>query len=82
VTNVAVLAGLLLSFATCCTAHVIIAVRLARRRPRYRGLLALVVPPLAPVWAHGQGWRLLAYLWFAGVAGYALARAAASLLVP
>jgi hypothetical protein len=79
--NLAVLAGLLLSFAACLTAHVLIVVRLARRRPRYRGLLALVVPPLAPTWAYREGWRLLAFVWLGGVLGYALARVVASLLI-
>jgi hypothetical protein len=67
-----VLAVLLLSFATLCTTHLAIAVRLVWRvRPRYRGLIALVVPPLAPVWAYGQAWRAMCWIWIGSVVAYA-----------
>ncbi len=68
-----VLAALLVSFATLVTTHVVIAVRLLwRARPRYRGLVALVVPPLAPVWAYGEQWRRLCWLWVGSVVVYAV----------
>ncbi|MCA9624331.1 MAG: hypothetical protein KC731_35155 [Myxococcales bacterium] len=67
-----VLALLVLSFATLATTHVVIGVRLIwRERPRYRGLLALVVPPLAPVWAYRARWRVLAATWILAVVAYA-----------
>lgn len=47
------LALLVLAFATLVTVHVALAAGLAARGPRWRGAVALVVPPLAPWW----GWR-------------------------
>lgn len=68
------LGGLVVSFATLVTVHVFIAVRLTlRARPRWRGALALLVPPLAPIWAWRQGWRRSAQLWAAAVIGYGIA---------
>jgi hypothetical protein len=51
-------------------AHGAILVRLAMRRPRYRALVALAVPPLAPYWAWRQGTRTLVYVWGAALALY------------
>jgi hypothetical protein len=79
VRDFAVLAALLVSFATLLTTHVVIAVRLAwRTRPRYRGLVALLVPPLAPWWAYGQRWRRLVALWVGAIAVYLVARVLAA----
>lgn len=75
-----VLAMLVLSFATLLTTHLVIALRLSlRARPRYRGLLALLVPPLAPFFAWGQHWRRLAALWVGAVVSYAVLVVVASL---
>ena len=75
-----VLTVLLLSFATLLTTHIAIAVRLiVRVRPRYRGVLALFVPPLAPVWAYAQTWRAMCWIWVAAVVAYAAAVGAAHL---
>ncbi len=74
-----VLAALVLAFATFVTVHVFLAGRLTlRARPRWRGLLALVVPPLAPLWAFREGWRRSATLWVAAVLAYVVARIAAA----
>jgi hypothetical protein len=71
------LAVLVLSFATVVTVHVAIAARLVlARRPRWRGLIALAVPPLAPLWAYREGWRRSATLWLAGVLAYLVGRIA------
>jgi hypothetical protein len=51
--DIAALGVLLVAFAVLSTAHVTLAIGLARRHPRFRGLLALIIPPLAPWW----GWR-------------------------
>jgi hypothetical protein len=73
-----VLAILLLAFATLITVHIGVASRLVlRARPRWRGVLALVVPPLAPIWAFREGWRRSAILWIAAVVVYLVARIAA-----
>jgi hypothetical protein len=73
------LGALLLCFATLVTTHVAIAARLLGHHPRYRGLVALVVPPLAPWWAHEKRWRVLVWLWVGSTVGYAVARVVAEL---
>ena len=65
---------LVVAFATLLTAHVAIAVRLAFRKPRYRSVLALVVVPLAPVFAYRAKWRVSFWAWSVAVAVYAVAR--------
>jgi len=73
-----VLAVLVVSFASLVTVHVFIAGRLVlRQKPRWRGLLALVVPPLAPIWAYRAGWRRSSTLWAASVLAYLVGRIAA-----
>lgn len=77
--KIALLAVLLLSFATLMTTHVAIAARLLwRARPRSQALVALVVPPLAPFFAHRQRWRGMAALWVGSVLTYAVALTVAS----
>jgi hypothetical protein len=77
--NVAIFSGLVLGFATFVTAHVALSARIAlRQKPRWRGLLALLVPPLGLLWAFRAGWRRLGLLWLAGVAVYLVARIAAT----
>lgn len=75
-----VLAALLLSFATLVTMHVAIVVRLIwSATPRYRGIVALVVPPLAPVWAYEQQWRRMCWIWVGALLVYAAFLATATL---
>ncbi len=70
-----VLAGLVLGFATLVTVHVALAVRLMRReRPRWRGLVALVIPPLAVIWGFRAGFRRNAVLWLVAVVVFLIAR--------
>jgi len=67
-----VVAVLLLSFATLICTHVAIAVRLLwRRERRYRALVTLVLPPLAPIWAHQERWTAMVRLWVGAVCVYA-----------
>jgi hypothetical protein len=78
VKDIVILAALILGFATLITAHVVIASRLAlRERPRWRGLVALVVPPLAVLWAFRAGWRRTAAVWIGAVLVYVVALVAA-----
>jgi hypothetical protein len=73
-----VLGALVVTFATLVTVHVFLAGRLFfSARPRWRGLLAAVVPPLAPIWGYREGWRRSATLWVAMVVCYLVARLAA-----
>lgn len=76
--DLAVLIALLLAFATFVTAHVAIAARLlARKGERWRGVVALVVPPLAPLWGLQRGWRRAAVIWLSSVVVYSAALIAA-----
>jgi hypothetical protein len=73
-----VLGALVVTFATFVTVHVFLAGRLLlRATPRWRGLVAIVLPPLAPIWGYREGWRRSATLWVASVIGYLVARLAA-----
>lgn len=64
------MAALALGLATLITAHVALAFRLARQRPRWRGLAALVVPPLGVIWALRAGWKGHAFVWLGAVVVY------------
>jgi hypothetical protein len=50
--------------------HVALLVRLAMHAPRYRALVALAVPPLAPYWSWRTGARRLVYVWAGALALY------------
>jgi drug/metabolite transporter (DMT)-like permease len=65
-----IMVALALSMATLITTHVALAGRLFRRRPRWRGLAGLVVPPLAVIWALRAGWNKIAALWLGSVTVY------------
>ncbi|WP_437588415.1 hypothetical protein [Sorangium sp. So ce1000] len=72
--DIAATATLVLSFATWVTTHVALAARLAlRSQPRWRGLVALVVPPLAPMYGFRLGWRRMSTLWLVWLIVYVLA---------
>jgi hypothetical protein len=72
-----VLAALVLGFATLVTLHVSLAVRLLARAPRWRGPVALLVPPLALLWAFRSGWYRSAALWLIALLVYVVALIAA-----
>jgi hypothetical protein len=74
VAALATYATLVLAFATLVTVHVGLAFRLTlRTRPRWRGLAALVVPPLAPIYGFREGWRRTSTLWLVAVIVYVVA---------
>jgi hypothetical protein len=54
--------------------HVQIALRLLFARPRWRGLVALVFPPIAPYWAARSGDRARAVAWTASLLIWGTAR--------
>ncbi len=60
-------------------AHVALLVTLARRKPRYRAVVALVLPPLAPYYGWMAGAGRLSLLWLAGLGVYAAGVALANL---
>jgi hypothetical protein len=72
-----VLLVLVAAFATLVTAHVTLALGLARRPPRWRALAALVAAPLAPWWGWRERMRVRAVVWVAAAVVYAVALGAA-----
>jgi hypothetical protein len=76
--DIVLVALVVLAFAMLVTVHVTIAVGLARRMPRWRSVVALLVVVLAPYWAWREGMRRRAVLWIASAILYVAARAGAS----
>jgi hypothetical protein len=72
-----VLSMLLVAFATLVTAHLALVFGLSRRAPRWRGLVALVVAPLAPWWGWRERMRARGALWMAAAVVYVIALALA-----
>lgn len=68
---------LLAALLTHAAAHVTIAVRFARARAWKSAVLALLLPPLAPLWGWRAGMRAPVYAWTGALAVYALGVAAA-----
>ncbi|MEM9692408.1 MAG: hypothetical protein AAGA56_07675 [Myxococcota bacterium] len=62
--------ALLASFAGWLLIHVVLAVRLMRRAPHWRGVVALFLPPLAPWWAAKARWSGAVYAWLGALLLY------------
>ena len=60
-------------------AHVTLVIGLARRGPWWRGLVALVVPPLAPLWGYEARLKGRVTLWVLTLAVYLASATAAAL---
>jgi hypothetical protein len=60
-------------------AHVTLVIGLLRRKPWWRGLVALVVPPLAPFWGYEAALRGRVTLWVVTLAVYLASVTAAAL---
>jgi hypothetical protein len=60
-------------------AHVTLVIGLLRRDPWWRGLVALVVPPLAPYWGYEAKLRRRVTLWVLSLAVYLASVTAAAL---
>jgi hypothetical protein len=71
-------AALILAFALLVTMHLALAFRLVLRRPRWRGVVALVLPPLAPYWGAEAGMARMALVWVVALCIYVVARIAAA----
>jgi hypothetical protein len=65
--------ALVLAFALAVTTHVTLVFGLATREPRWRALVALVVPPLAPYWGW-NGLRRRSVAWVLAVVAYGVLR--------
>ncbi len=69
--NGLVFAMLVLGFATFVTTHLVLVIRFTVTRPRWRGPLALLLPPLAPIYAWREQRRWSTGLWIGAVSVYA-----------
>jgi hypothetical protein len=73
VKDAVVLGMLVLGFATLVTTHVALSFALLLfHPPRWRGLVALLVPVLAPVWGWREGRRKTTVLWATALVVYGL----------
>ena len=70
---------LVVALAALVAVHLALVYGLVRRRPRYRALFALLVPPLAPYWGWDTGMRRRALLWVCALAAYAVGVGLASI---
>jgi len=57
-------------FAVLVTIHVVLAMGLSRRGPRWRGPVALLAVPLAPWWAWRAKMRVGVVLWIVAAVAY------------
>lgn len=71
--ELALLAG---PFAVFVTAHVALVYGLLNKKPRWRGLAAILVWPVAPVWGLQTGMRFRSAIWIAALLVYAVMRMA------
>ncbi len=70
---------MVLGFALFVTAHLSLAGSLLLfDKPRWRGLAALILPPLAPIFGFRVGRKKAAIAWLAAVILYAIARVVAA----
>jgi hypothetical protein len=74
VRDVVVFGVVIVAFASAATFHLALAIGLARRVPRVRGLVAFFIPPLAPYWGFAEHMPVRSIGWIASVAVYVVAR--------
>ncbi len=67
------------SFAVLITTHLALSYGLLRRPPWWRGPVALIVVPLAPMWGMETGMKRRAAVWIVALCVYVLARIVAEL---
>lgn len=69
-----VLLALVFGLAVHLTAHLgLLFCLLFFQSPRWRGLAALLVPPLAFLWGYRSGYRKTCWIWLASLATYGAA---------
>lgn len=79
--DVVIGALLIFGLAAFVTTHVWLAGKLVmRKKPRILGVVALVIPPLAPIWGYREGFHRAAVQWVVTLGVYVLARLGAALL--
>ncbi len=74
------LGALSLAFATLVLAHLALAFKLTVAKPHWKGVVALVVPPFAPLWGFRAGFARWSWAWIAAVVVYGAARVGAELV--
>lgn len=72
--------ALVVPLAAFFTLHVALSASLAGDKPRWRALVAFVVPPLAPVYGFRAGRRKMAIAWLALLGVYVIARIVAAIV--
>jgi hypothetical protein len=77
--DLALLALICVAVGLHLVAHVTLVIGLLRRKPWWRGLVALVIPPLAPFWGYEAELRGRVTLWVATLAVYLASVTAAAL---
>jgi len=78
VKEIVLVASMLLAFALLATVHVSLVFSLAGRTPRWRALVGLVVPPLAPFWGWRERMRKRSLMWLSCAAVYVVSLTLAS----
>jgi hypothetical protein len=78
--DVFIMVSIVVSFAALVAAHVALSAGLAARDPWWRGAVAFLVPPLAPLWGLREKMRGRTIAWVAAGAAYVAARVAASVI--
>ena len=73
--DVVLVALLVVALAVLLTVHVTIVFGLVRRKPRWRAPFALVIAPLAPLFAWREHMRVRAVLWAGSLVTYLAALA-------
>lgn len=68
------LISLLAAFATFVTAHLALVFGLAARKPRWRAIPALAIPPLAPYWGARAGMHARVVAWVGSAVAYVVLR--------
>ncbi|HVH44520.1 MAG TPA: hypothetical protein VM925_19335 [Labilithrix sp.] len=68
--DIVIVALLIIAFAFVVTMHVVITFGLAKRKPRWRALVAFLFPPAAPFWGWKEHMRKRVGLWAVGVVVY------------
>jgi hypothetical protein len=70
--------AIMASFVLAIATHVALLAGLVLRRPRWRAIVALVLPPMAPLWAWKAGMHARVVAWGLALLAYALSCAIAA----
>jgi hypothetical protein len=70
--DLAILLTLVTSFGVLLTAHLWLALALTRKKPWWRGPVALIVAPLAPYWGLSSRLHAPSIVWLTALVSYGL----------